>query len=165
NQGVPWIVLTNGVFWEIHRVRFERPVTSELVCSFNFTELQPRRQEDHDKVFLLCKEGVTTAAIEEFHTHVQSVNRFMIGATIITEPVIGTIRRELKKTSPGLKVTIEEITTIIVSEVLKRDVVEGEAFEDAKKQLRKALRKNQLKRKPITDQEPTDSASDSQETL
>jgi len=148
NQGIPWVVLTNGIEWEIFKIRFERPISCELVCSFNFIELNPRKQDDHEKVFLLCKEGIATAAIEEFHTHVQSVNRFVIGAIIITEPVLNAVRRELRRTSPGLKVAIDEIEQIIISEVLKRDLIEGKPFENAKKQLKKVVKKNQPKRKP-----------------
>ncbi len=149
NQGIPWIVLTNGIDWEIYKIKFERPIGSELVCSFNFIELNPRKQEDQDKVFLLCKEGIATAAIEEFHTHVQSVNRFMIGAIITTEPLLNAIRRELRRISPGLKVTTDEIEKIIISEVFKRDVIEGEPFAMAKKQLKKIIKKTQSKPKPV----------------
>ncbi len=165
NQGIPWVVLTNGIDWEIYKIRFERPVSNELVCSFNFIELNPRKPEDHDKVFLLCKEGIATAAIEEFHTHVQSVNRFMIGAIMITEPVLSTIRRELRKASRGLKVTNEEIERIIVSELFKRDVIEGEPFENAKRQLKKAIKKKQPKRIPVNNEGPIDLTDDSKESL
>jgi predicted type IV restriction endonuclease len=149
NQGIPWVVLTNGIDWEIFKITFERPISSELVCSFNFMELNPRKQEDHGKTFLLCKEGIVTAAIEEFHTHVQSVNRFMIGAITITESVLGTIRRELKRVSSGLKVTNDEIKSILISEVFKRDLIEGKSFEDAKKQIKKVEKKNQPKKKDL----------------
>ena len=82
NTGIPWVVLTNGVDWEIYKIRFEKPINYDLVCSFNFAELNSKKQEDQDKVFLLCKEGIEKAAIEEFHDHVQSVNRFMVGAIV-----------------------------------------------------------------------------------
>jgi len=161
NQGIPWVVLTNGMDWEIYKIKFERPISNELVCSFNFTELNPRKQEDHDKVFLLCKEGIATAAIEEFHIHVQSVNRFMIGAIVITEPVLNAIRKELRRASSGLKVTNDEIQSILISEVFKRDLIEGEPFENAKKQLKKVVKKSQPKRKPTNHEENTDLTNNS----
>ena len=81
----------------------------------------------------------------EFHDHVQNVNRFIIGAITLSQPIISVIRRELRRTSPGLKVTNEEIESILVSEVLKRDVVEGELFKIASKKLKKLVKKTKSK--------------------
>lgn len=157
NQGIPWVVLTNGIDWEIFKIKFDCPISSELVCSFNLIELNPKRQEDQEKLFLLCKEGIVTAAIQEFHAHVQSVNRHMIGAIVITDPILNAIRKELRRISPGLKVTVDEIEQIIIPEVLKRDLIEGKLFENAKKQLKKTVKKTQPKRKSVNNKETIDS--------
>jgi len=141
NTGIPWVVLTNGVDWEIYKIRFEKPINYDLVCSFNFAELNSKKQEDQDKVFLLCREGIEKAAIEEFHDHVQSVNRFMVGAIVQSDPVISVIRRELRRIADGVKVTEEEIQTILYAEVLKRDIVQGEHAEEAVTRVKKAQKK------------------------
>ena len=145
-HGIQWVVLTNGIDWEIYKIKFENPLGNDLVCSFDFTELNSRKQDDQDKVFLLCKEGIAKAAIEEFHDHIQSVNRFMVGAIILSDPIVSVIRRELRKVSPGVKVTEEEIVSILNSEVLKRDVVQGESAEEALKRVKKALKKQARKK-------------------
>lgn len=145
NEGIPWVVLTNGVMWQIHKIKFERPIDCEHVCTIDFLSLNPRNQEDQEKVFILCKKGIAADAIEEFHDRAQVVNRFMIGAVVLTEHVVNAIRKELRHIAPGLKVTNEEIERIIASELLKRDVVEGERFEDAKKRVRRATRKSKPK--------------------
>lgn len=152
NHGIPWVVLTNGIDWQIYKIKFERPIGYDLVCALDLSTINPRKQEDQDKVFLLCKEGMAKAAIEEFHDHVQNVNRFIIGAIILSKPVLSLIRRELRRTSSGIKVTEEEIEKIISSEVLKRDIVEGEsaekAFKHIKKTLKQKTRKKMAKIKP-----------------
>lgn len=137
NQGIQWVVLTNGAHWEIYRILFEKPVNSELVCSFNFLELNPRREADRDQLFLICKEGLNKAAIEEFHEHVQAANRFAIAATILSEPVLSIVRREIRRMS-GVAVTAEEIEKILVSDVFKRDVIEGEAAQRARARVKRA---------------------------
>jgi hypothetical protein len=141
NQGIPWVVLTNGIMWKIYKIKFERPVSYELVCTIDFMLLNPRNQDDQEIVFLLCKKGITTEAIEEFHDYIRVVNRFTIGAVVLTEPVINVIRKELRQITPGLKVTNEEIESIIATQLLKRDVVEGESFENARKRVKKAAKK------------------------
>ncbi len=126
NHGVQWIVLTNGISWEIHRIRFEKPISYDLVCSYNFLELNHKKTEDQEKLFLLCKKGISSEAREDYFERAQCVNRFMVGAMILSGNVLNKIRTELKRISPGLKVENPEIENILKNEVLKRDVVEGD---------------------------------------
>ncbi|MDY6843398.1 MAG: type I restriction enzyme HsdR N-terminal domain-containing protein [Thermodesulfobacteriota bacterium] len=140
-HGIQWVVLTNGIDWEIYKIKFEKPLDYDLVCSFNFIELNPKKQDNQSKVFLLCKEGIIKSAMEEFHEHIQIVNRFMLGAIMLSNPVVSTIRRELKKISGGVKVTEEEIESILSSEVLKRDIVQGEQAEKTMKHVKKEFKK------------------------
>lgn len=140
-HGIQWVILSNGETWEIHRIRFEMPVSSELLCAFNFLELNPRKQEHQDLLFLLCKEGASKAAIEDFHEHLKCVNKFIIGAILQAEPGLALIRRELKRVSPGLKVELDEISHILVGEVLKRDTYDGELADEAKARVKRAAGK------------------------
>lgn len=145
NAGIQWIILTNGIKWQIHRMKFSQPIDTELVCEFDFSLLNPKKQEDQDKIYLLCKEGTVSEAIEEYHGRAQMLNRFMISAVSLTQPVLGTIRRELRRISPSLKVTDEEIKNILTSEVIKREVLEGEEFEIANRKVKKASKKTETK--------------------
>ena len=52
-QGIQWVVLTNGINWEIYRIRFEKPVVYDQVCAFDLLQLNARKAEDQEKLFLL----------------------------------------------------------------------------------------------------------------
>lgn len=147
NKGIRWVVLTNGIDWEIYWLKFEGKVDYDLVCSFNFLELSAKRQEDQSKLFILCKKGIRADAMELYGKRVQSVNKYMIGALILTEQVINSIRLSLKKISPSIKVTNEEIENILSSDVLKRDIREGEIAEKTKSRVKKLLKKQIKKQK------------------
>jgi len=155
-HGIQWVVLTNGIDWEIYRIKFERPVSHDLLCSFNFLDLRPRKKEDQEILFLLCKEGLTKAVIEEYHEHVMSVNKFVISAILQSEKSLNLVRRELKRVSSGIRVDIDEIETIMLSDVLKRDVLEGKPAEKARARIKKAASRKLVKRKPKPKDEPTD---------
>lgn len=142
NKGIDWVVLTNGVIWEIHRIRFERPISSDLVCSVNMLELSPKRLADQEKLFLLCKEGLSKAAIEEFHQHQQSVNRFIIGALLFTTPVLEMLRRELRRVAPDVRVEIGEIENLLRGEVVKRDVIDCENAAHARNLVKKGAQRS-----------------------
>ncbi len=119
SEGIPWVVLTNGIIWEIYRIKFEQPVTHELACTFDLLAMNPRSQEEQCRLFLLCCEGLNKAAIDEFYERQQSINRFVIGAVLQTKSVLDAIRREMKHLAPGNKVSNEEIEKILLAEVIR----------------------------------------------
>jgi hypothetical protein len=137
NNGVPWVLLTNGIVWRVYKIRFEQPISYDLVCEFNFTELDTKNEEHQEKLFIVCKEGLVKAAREEYHEKILTVNRFVLGALILGDEVVGVIRRELRKLSDGVLVTPEEIVQVLTNEVLKRDVLEGDDASKAQARVRK----------------------------
>jgi predicted type IV restriction endonuclease len=151
NQGIPYVVLTNGVFWKIHRIRFEQPIQNDEICAFNFLELSPRKDEDQEKLYLLCKEGMSKAAIEEFSEHVQTVNRFVLAAVLVTEPVIDLVRREMRRLSPDLRVEEDEVLSILQNEVLKREVIEGTKAQEAAQRVKRSSGRSLRKEKSEVD--------------
>lgn len=140
NEGIQWVVLTNGADWEIHQIRFEKPVQSEPVCAINMLEVNPKKTDDQEKLFLLCKEGLSKAAMDEFAERMESLNRFMVGALLLEEPVIAAIRKEFRRIVPDLRVDPCEIESLLKSEVLKREVLEGDQAKKAQVKIKRGAR-------------------------
>lgn len=136
-QGISWVILTNGINWEIHKIKFDKPISADLVYSLDMLEISGKKEDVQEKLFILCKEGVSKDIREDFYEKVQSLNRFVIGAFILSEPVLSSIRKELRKFSEGLKIENEEIEKIIRTEILKREITDGE---EATKNLSKVKR-------------------------
>ena len=148
-HGIQWVVLTNGVVWNIYRIKFEKPLGHDLLCTFNILDLGPRKKEDQEMLFLLCKEGLSKAVIEKYHEHTKGVNKFIISAILQSETGLKMLRRELRRVSPKIRVETDEIGSILLGDVLKRDVIVGEPADDAKAKVKKAMsRKLKSKSKP-----------------
>jgi len=126
NNGVQWVILTNGLCWRIYKIRFEQPISYDLVCEFDFSQIDGKAEEHQEKLFIICKEGINKDAREEFHEKIQCLNRFILGALILSEEVVSVIRRDLRKFTNGVLVAPEDIIHVLENEVLKRDVIEGE---------------------------------------
>jgi len=131
NHGIPWIILTNGIDWKLYKIRFEKPINYDQVCSFDFFNIKPRAEKDQETLFIISKEGVKKDARDDFYEKVQSVNRFVIAGIILDDVVLNTVRRELRRLSPRIKVDTSEIETLLRNEVLKRDVLDGEEAQRA----------------------------------
>lgn len=141
DKGIDWVVLTNGDEWQIYKITLHGKADQELICKFKVSEINLRKDEDKNKLFILCKEAISKSAIENFHDYVQSVNKFTIAATVLSEPVMNVIRRELRRVTPGLKVDVSEIEEILREETLKRDVQEGKEADEAAKKVKRSQNK------------------------
>ncbi|MCD6068977.1 MAG: type restriction enzyme terminus family protein [Bacteroidetes bacterium] len=156
NKGIDWVILTNGVNWKVYKILFTKPIQNILVCDINFLHLKHKSQDDLEILFLLSKEGVSKKSLEDFFTQKQATNRFMIGNILTCDSVISSIKKELKGIYPDIKVTNEEIHNVLMKEVIKREITEGEEAEEAKKKIIKALKK---KEKAKTTSKLSDDAS------
>jgi hypothetical protein len=143
-EGIEWVMLTNGDHWQAHRVIFGKPIKTEVAFDFSFSDTAklPLLTEFF---FLISKEGVSKSAIATFHEECQLTSKYMVAAALMTEPVVGAVRRQLVAIGKGVKITDEQILTTLQNLVLKRDVLEGE---DATKAKRRMVTANRPKKKP-----------------
>lgn len=143
DSGIEWVVLTNGIDWKIYKVIFSKPIEKELVYEFDITKLSHKRENDLEILYYLCREALTSKAknsLEELHTQKQFLNKFVIGQLITTDSVLDSIRKKIKKLSCDIKINNEELKNMINSEVIKREIFEGEQAIDAKKKVQKMER-------------------------
>ena len=147
NQGLDWVVLTNGITWFVYKVIFEKPIDKELVVSLDMTAINSRSTADIESLYLLCKEGWVKSALGDYHTQRQALSRFFIGAMLQSDPVLDVIRRELRRVSPDVKIDTDDIKSVLLNEVIKREVLEGEKAKEASKKIAKTTAK---KNKTIT---------------
>ncbi len=152
NQGVDWVVLTNGAHWRVYKVIFAKPIGQELVCDFDFLGLAPKDETHLQFLFLLTKEGWAKSAVGEFHQQKQALSRFYVGAALMSEAVLGAIRRELKRISPDVRIEAEQIGTVLEHEVIKREVLESEKYTEATKAIARAAAKVARNKKEETPQ-------------
>ena len=142
NQGVDWVLLTNGVRWCVYHVLFTRPIQTELVVDIDFSALNPKSDSDLEMLYLWCKEGWVRSALGDFHTQKQALSRFFLGAMVISDTVLEVVRRELRRVSPDVRIDIEQIRTVLVNEVLKREVMEGDKADEARKKINRSANKS-----------------------
>ena len=152
NSGIEWVILTNSVQWMVYRVIFGKPVVAELVYDFDFTQINTKKESDLELLFYLTKESMSKAgkvSLDEFHSHKQMVNKFVVAQVLLSEPVLDAVRKTIKKLSPEAKGTSEELYRIINDEIIKRDVLDDERTTAAKKMINKALAVKKKPEKPM----------------
>jgi hypothetical protein len=143
NDGIDWVILTNGVHWRVYKILFTKPIQNILVCEIDFLNLKPKDNEDLEKLALLCREATCKSALEDYFTQKQAVNRFLLGNLLFENSVLNLIKKELKQIHPNIKVTTDEILNVLSKEVVKREIVDGEEAIEAKKKISKANKRTE----------------------
>lgn len=144
-EGVEWVVLTNGISWHLHRVKFAQPVTHEEVAGFSVLEVDLRKEDDRKKMFLLSRESINEGAMDTYHQHALLLNRYTIAQILKSDSVVTVVRREFRKLFPEVKVDKEDIQNLIDEEVLKRDVIDSEKAKEASSKIKRASKKRARK--------------------
>lgn len=140
NQGVEWVVLTTGITWKLFKVIFGKPINQEEVISFNFLEIDAKDNEQLSQLYALGRDGWAKELPTLIHTQNESINRYMLAAFILSEPILDALRREIKKFA-HLKPGNEMLAEILETNVLKRETIEGEKADGAAKRVNRYVAK------------------------
>jgi len=146
NQGIEWVALTNGNLWRVFRVIFAKPIDAELVLDIDMLSLNPKRTGDLESLYLLTRESMLKSGLYAYHDHLQATNKFYLAAVILSDPVLETVRRELRRLS-DVKLEVEDLREALQKEVIKREVIEGEKADGARRKVVKAAGKTLRVRK------------------
>ncbi len=140
NEGVKWVALTNGHEWRVYSVKCAGQIVQELIVGFDFLALD-RKSDDHlALLYLLCKEGWSKSVIDDYEAQRQALNRFVVASIILSEKILLLIKTEVRRVSPDVHFDVEQIKTVVESEVLKRELLEGEKAEAAQKLVARAAK-------------------------
>ncbi|MCG2796825.1 MAG: type I restriction enzyme HsdR N-terminal domain-containing protein [Actinomycetia bacterium] len=164
NQGVDWVVLTNAINWQVYKIDFAKPVKEELVLELNMLELNPRAAGTVEDLFLLTREGLMKSALPDYYVQKQATSRFVLGAIVLSDPVVTIVRRELKRVSPDVKVSLDQVRDVLEHEVLKREVVESEKAKEAKRKVQKTGGKARGKKASLAEPMDTPEEPDAEVT-
>ena len=158
NKGIEWVALTNANNWKVFRVIFSKPVDFEMVLDIELLALNFRNESHIENLFLLTKESMIKSGLYAYHDQIQATNKFYLGALILSDPILEAIRRELRRITPDVKVPIEDLRNVLIQDVLKREVIECEKADIAKKKVQKIARKLQKSKKENNKQDFTETS-------
>lgn len=164
NEGVEWVILTNARAWRLYHVIFAKPIDKQLITTMDLRTIDMRKEADLEQLYVFTKEGFGKGAHVELKDMQDATSRHVIGALLVeNESVLSMIRRELRRV---VETTVDEkdIKRVLMEEIIKRDVMNGQDWKDAVKKVNrregKALRKRRTRKPRIeaTASSPTPAA-------
>jgi hypothetical protein len=140
-EGIEWILLTNGNVWQAHRIRFEQPIDHDLVFEVDLLDAEAKSSSLLEKLYLVSREAGNATVIDLYWQSKEATSRYVLAQLLLSEGVLHVVRRHLRSLFKGTKITSEELSEILQTEVLKRDALEGDKAEVAAKTVKRAVRR------------------------
>ncbi len=140
NNGIEWVVLTNGVHWQVYKVHFKQPIDNSLIYEFDALQVSPKLPQMVECLGNLSREGFTQSSMTAFSQQRQLMSKFSVAALLLSEPVLKVLRREIRRVGQGCKVEVEDLKALLRTEILKREVFDGDDAKQATEYLKKAAK-------------------------
>jgi hypothetical protein len=153
NHGIEWVVLTNGAVWQVYKIHFKQPIDKSLIFEVDLTKTTAKNQQLIECFGTLSREGFTQSSMTAFFQQQQATSKFSLAALLTSENLLATLKKELKKISPTLKIEEDFLRNTIQNDVLKRELVdsdEAKAAAEAIKKATKIVAKTKIKPPTIT---------------
>lgn len=122
NEGVEWMILTNGVVWQVYHITGGLPIIVDLSLEVDLLGDTTVSQKAN-QLFYLTRESMKRRQIDELWQAKRATSPKSLGRVLCSEAVADVIRKELKR-STGQSVDNKEIVRL-----LKETVLRPECFE------------------------------------
>lgn len=140
NLPVDWVILTNGARWQTYKVNFNKPIAGTLVIDIDLCTCSLKDQDVMDLFGGLSREVFTPDSMSQMFKAKQAMSKFSIAQLLLSDPVVGMVRRELRKLADGLNPDLDEVRTLIEEQVIKRELIEADEAKIAAKAVKKLAR-------------------------
>lgn len=105
-----WVLLTNGVVWNLYHLTFEEGIEYERTFSVDL------RKENLDKAVaslsVLHRNCIKNGGLDDFWQHQQALSPISIGKAIFYEDVLRNIRKEVRRDA-GILIDTEDLAVAI----------------------------------------------------
>jgi hypothetical protein len=96
NEGVEWLILTNGVVWQVYRIVPVMPISIDLVVEVDLLKAGSGKA---DKLYHLTKESMRRHQIDEIWRAAAATAPKALVEAILAEAPLDAIRKEIRRRS------------------------------------------------------------------
>jgi predicted type IV restriction endonuclease len=126
NEGVEWVILTNGPHWKVYHITGGLPVVIDIAMDVNVLG-EDSPQHKANQLFYLTRESLRKRQIDELWHAQRAMSPKSLAKVLTAEPVLSAIQKELRRQTGHIAQPAE------LSKLLKGNVLRPECFEKTEK--------------------------------
>ncbi|ALE93433.1 hypothetical protein AOC05_15745 [Arthrobacter alpinus] len=116
NEGIEWMVLTNGAVWQAHHLTGGLPVIVNMAFEIDLLGPAPL-EEKAELMFLIHREALKRRRIDELWKHSAATEPKALLELILSDTMLEQIRKEVKRRT-GITTTPEALGEVIRTEIV-----------------------------------------------
>ncbi len=121
NEGVEWMVLTNGRNWQLWHMTPGLPVLMDMVLDIDLLSGETLAQKA-DGMFYMSREAFKRKAVDDLWRQRAATSAKAVARILMSEKVIEEVRKELRRQT-GFNADGQQIEETLRAEVLRPDVL------------------------------------------
>ena len=125
NEGIDFVLLTNGIVFELYKVLFEKPISHELIFSLNLSELT-NLKIIADQLQYLHKDEVLKKGLDILWDRHSAISPKNLSKLLFSDEVVKFLKKELKK---KYNIKFDEV---VIENAVKRIAMESVIIENFK---------------------------------
>lgn len=119
NEGVEWLILTNGSNWQVYHVTGGLPVVIDLAFDTSLLG-EETLAEKANQLFYISLESFKRRQIDELWKAKRASSPKSLAGAVVSPVVVDSIRKELRRTT-GQNIETAEITKLLRETVIRAD--------------------------------------------
>jgi hypothetical protein len=117
NEGVEWVILTNGAVWQVYHLSGGLPVVVDLAFEANLLGEETVAQKAN-QLFYLTQESLKRRQVDELWKAKRATSPKSLADVLTSEVVADAIRKELRRRT-GQNVEVKEIVRLLTETVVR----------------------------------------------
>lgn len=94
NEGVEFVVLTNGIVWQVYHISNTTPITETMVVEIDLLEQKPAEKEA--KLFPLSRNAITRGVLDSLWRDQMALEPSLLLSTLTDETVVAAVRKAVR---------------------------------------------------------------------
>lgn len=95
NEGIDWIILTNGKIIELYRVIFSKPINTKKIFAFDLTD-QKQLNDSVQFLYYLTKKSIQKDELDDFYERFEALEPISLSNNLYAVEVIRFLKKVLK---------------------------------------------------------------------
>lgn len=123
NEGVEWVILTNGVHWQVYHLSPGLPISLDLALDIQILGDGSMSQKAND-FFYLTVESLRRRQLDDLWKAKRATSPTSLTQVLLSDSVANAIRKELRRQT-GHNVNEEEIRRLLRETVIRPECLSG----------------------------------------
>jgi predicted type IV restriction endonuclease len=125
NEGIDWVILTNGDEWILYRVIINKPITQDEVLRVSISDPDMKPARKVELLYLLSHEAPRKSELEAFYRRKTALCGSNLASALLSPAVMRAFRAEIRRTT-GHLVSMEDLAAALITEVIRPEAQDSD---------------------------------------